>query len=92
MNREHDMRWEEPPVTLEDVWPDDEPFPPGDAECARLVQGHPGRWRGALEKALSLARHVRDDGRLALRAPHLSWAVGWFAVVSLPSLRIARDR
>ena len=54
MNRENDMRWEEPPVTLEDVWPDDEPFPLGDAECARLVQGHPGRWRGGAGESVEL--------------------------------------
>ena len=47
MNRENDMRREEPPVTLEDVWPDDEPFPPGDAEYTRLVQGHPDRFTPA---------------------------------------------
>ena len=47
MNGEDDIRWEEPPVTLEDVWPDDEPFPPGDAEYTRLVQGHPDRFTPA---------------------------------------------
>jgi len=54
MNRENDMRWEEPPVTLEDVWPDDEPFPLTDAQCARLVRGHAVRWCGTLDEALSL--------------------------------------
>jgi hypothetical protein len=43
-----------PPVAFEDVWPDDKSFPLSDAECARLVRGHPVRWRGTLDEMLKL--------------------------------------
>jgi len=36
---------DDPPFEFGDVWPDDKPFPLSDAECARLVRGHPVRWR-----------------------------------------------
>ena len=42
------------PVAFEDVWPDDKPFPLSDAECARLVRGHPVRWRSTLDEMLKL--------------------------------------
>ena len=47
-------RREEPPFAFEDVWPENEPLPLTDAEGARLVRGHPVRWRGTLEQALRL--------------------------------------
>ena len=47
-------RRDEPPFGLEDVWPEDEPLPLTDAECARLVRGHPVRRRDTLEQALRL--------------------------------------
>ena len=50
---EEDRR-DEPPFAFDDVWPEDEPLPLTDAECARLVRGHPVRWRGTLEQALRL--------------------------------------
>ena len=42
MGREDETRRDGPPFEFGGVWPDDEPFPPGDAEYTRLVQGHPG--------------------------------------------------
>jgi hypothetical protein len=45
---------DEPSFLFEDIWPDDKPFPLTDAECARLVRGHPVRWHGTLEEALHL--------------------------------------
>ncbi len=55
MSGEHEARRdEEPPFAFEDLWPEDEPFPLTDAACARLVRGHPVRWRGTLEQALRL--------------------------------------
>ena len=68
MGREDETRREEPPVTFEDVWPDDKPFPLTDAECARLVRGHPVRWRGTLDEALSLpGTYEMTDGWLYVR-------------------------
>ena len=54
MGREDGTRREKPPSTLEDVRPDDKPFPLTDTECARLVRDHPVHWRGTLDEALSL--------------------------------------
>ena len=54
MGRDDETRREEPPFTFEDVWPDDEPFPFTNAECARLVRDHAVRWRGTMDEALSL--------------------------------------
>lgn len=51
---EEPRRDEVPPFGFDDVWPDDKPFPLSEAECARLVRGHPVRWRGTLDDALSL--------------------------------------
>jgi hypothetical protein len=47
-------RRDAPPFVFEDVWPEDEPLPLTDAECARLVRGLPVRWRGTLTQALRL--------------------------------------
>src|SRR5689334_8673299 len=52
VDREDETRREDPPLAFEDAWPDDEPFPLTDAECARLVRGHQVRWRGTLGEAL----------------------------------------
>jgi hypothetical protein len=65
MSREDETQ-DEPFFAFEDVWPDDKPFPLTDAECARLVRGHPVRWRGTLEEALDLSSMYENDGRLAL--------------------------
>jgi hypothetical protein len=51
---EDEARRDKPPFEFEDVWPEDEPFPLSDAECARLVRGHPVRWRGTLDEAMRL--------------------------------------
>ena len=68
MGRDDETRREEPPFTFEDVWPDDEPFPLTDAECARLVRGRPVRWRGTLDEALSLpGTYEMTDGWLYVR-------------------------
>ena len=59
---------DEPPVGFEDVWPDERPFPLSDAECARLVRGHPVRWRGTLEEMLELPGvYEMVDGWLYVR-------------------------
>ncbi len=34
-----EARRDAPPFAFEDVWPEDEPLPLTDAECARLVRG-----------------------------------------------------
>jgi hypothetical protein len=58
----------EPPFEIEDVWPEDKPFPLTDTECARLVRGHPLRWRGTLDEALSLpGRYEMIDAWLYAR-------------------------
>jgi hypothetical protein len=53
VSREDEIQ-DELPFEFEDVWPDDKSFPLCDAECARLVRGHPVRWRGTLEETLDL--------------------------------------
>ncbi len=66
MKREDER--EDPPFEFEDVWPDDKPFPLSDAECARLVRGHPVRWRGTLDEMLSLpGTYELIDGWLYVR-------------------------
>ena len=68
MGREDETRREEPPFTFEDVWPDDKPLPLTDAECARLVRGHPVRWRGTPDEALGLpGTYEMMDGWLYVR-------------------------
>jgi hypothetical protein len=68
MSREEEARQGEPPFAFEDIWPDDKPFPLSDAKCARLVWGHPVRWRGTLEEALDLpGRYEMMDGWLYVR-------------------------
>ena len=68
MSGADEARREEPPFAFEDVWPEDEPFPLSDAECARLVRGHPVRWRGTLEQALRLpGRYEMANGWLHAR-------------------------
>jgi hypothetical protein len=68
VSREDETRPDEPPFMFEDVWPDGKPFPLSDAECARLVRGHPVRWRGTLEEALSLpGTYEMMDGWLYVR-------------------------
>jgi hypothetical protein len=63
-----DKTHDEPPFEFEDVWPDDKPFPLADAECARLVRGHPVRWGGTLEEALNLpGMYEMMDGWLYVR-------------------------
>ncbi len=67
MSRE-DGTHDEPPFAFEDVWPDDQPVPRSDAECARLVRGHLVRWRGTLEEALELpGMYEMMDGWLYVR-------------------------
>jgi hypothetical protein len=47
---------------------DDKPFPLTDAECARLVRGHPVCWRGTLEEVLALpGAYEMIDGWLHVR-------------------------
>ena len=68
MSDEDEAPREEPPFAFEDVWPEHEPFPLTDAECARLVRGHPVRWRGTLEEMLRLpGRYEMVDGWLYAR-------------------------
>ncbi len=56
------------PFLFEDVWSEDKPFPLSDAECARLVRGHPVRWRSTLEGTLNLPRmYELMDGWLYVR-------------------------
>jgi hypothetical protein len=55
---------DDPPFEFGDVWPDDKPFPLSDAECARLVRGHPVRWRSTLDER---HRQLDDLGRGELR-------------------------
>ncbi len=66
---DEDRRTEdEPPFAFEDVWPEERPFPLTDTECARLVRGHPVRWRGTLEEALELpGMYEMMDGWLYVR-------------------------
>ena len=56
---------DDPPFEFGDVWPDDKPFPLSDAECARLVRGHPVRWRSTLDER---HRQLDDLGRGELRS------------------------
>jgi hypothetical protein len=66
MNRENED--DPPPFEFGDVWPDDKPFPLSDAECARLVRGHPVRWRSTLDETLSLpGTYEMTDGWLYVR-------------------------
>jgi hypothetical protein len=68
MGSEDEARPDEPPFSFEDVWPDGRPFPLTDAECARLVRGHPVRWRGTLEEMLELpGTYEMIDGWLYVR-------------------------
>ena len=63
-----EARRDEPPFAFEDVWPEERPFPLSDPECARLVRGHPVRWSGTLEEALSLpGMYEMVDGWLYVR-------------------------
>ena len=65
MSGEHEWpRRDEPPFAFEDVWPDDQPFPLTDAECARLVRGHPVRPRAAPDtpRSTSLPHPARAGG------------------------------
>jgi hypothetical protein len=67
-SEDEEDRDEPPPFTFEDVWPDERPFPLTDAECARLVRGHPVRWRGTLEEMLELpGTYEMVDGWLYVR-------------------------
>ena len=59
---------DDPPFEFGDVWPDDKPFPLSDAECARLVRGHPVRWRSTLDEMLKLpGMYEMVDGWLYVR-------------------------
>ena len=61
-------RDEPPPFGFGDVWPDERPFPLSDAECARLVRGHPVRWRGTLDETPELpGTYEMVDGWLYVR-------------------------
>jgi hypothetical protein len=68
VGHEDEDREDEPPFAFEDVWPEDKPFPLSDAACARLVRGHPVRWRGTFDEALSLPGvYEMVDGWLYVR-------------------------
>jgi hypothetical protein len=65
---DEEARRDAPPFAFEDVWPEDQPFPLSDAECARLMRGHPVRRRGTLEQALRLpGTHELAGGWLYVR-------------------------
>jgi hypothetical protein len=64
---DHEFDRDDPATWFPDCWPDDKPFPLTDAECARLVRGHPVRWPGTVDEMLELpGKYELVDGWLYL--------------------------
>ncbi len=78
---EDEARRDEPPFAFEDVWPEDEPFPLTDAECARLVRATRGYSSPWCHSTLVTTRRspwpgsAPDSGSWR-GTPAASWAVG----------------